>query len=362
MPTSPTRSICILHWLLQHLSYWRAPTRRRQMLFLSRSREDGKGLYLMLLKFFIRFAQSWSGAVVTLSTMVLGVACASFAPSITPTLPLVASPTDAMPTAGSTPVLKSMPPLTAGLGIGSTKLAADGSLMMYVPAGEFPMGSTDDDKAAFKNERPQHTVYLDAFWIGKYEVTNMLYKKCVAAGRCTAPYRDYWPNGSFPSGKENHPITGITWEDAVTYAEWAAARLPTDAEWEKAMCWDAENQVKRVYPWGNEFDSQKANTWQSGFKSTTAVGRYSPKGDSPYGISDMAGNVFEWIADWYDLNYYKSSPRQNPQGPSSGRDRVLRGGSWLYNPDRVRCAYREWQIPTVRTNDIGFRIAESVSP
>jgi formylglycine-generating enzyme required for sulfatase activity len=256
------------------------------------------------------------------------------------------------PKPSATPVLALLPNAA-----GSTKTAADGSLMMFVPAGEFTMGSSAADTSN-PNEKPQHPVYLDAFWIGKYEVTNALYKKCVDAGRCTAPDISYWPKGTIPSGKENHPVVGVGWDDAVAYAQWMGGRLPTEAEWEKAACWDEARKDKRVYPWGNEFDPQKANTFESGIRDTTPVDRY-PSGASAYGVLDMAGNVWEWVADWYDGGYYGNSPARNPTGPVSGQVRVLRGGSWSGNQGLARCAFRSGITPVARINYVGFRVAQS---
>lgn len=230
-----------------------------------------------------------------------------------------------------------------------------GAPMMFVPAGEFLMGSSDADKDAQSNEKPQHTVYLDAFWMDKYEVTNALYKKCVDAGKCLPPNptksytRDpYYGNAQY----DNYPVVYVSWDDANSYCEWVGKRLPTEAEWEKA----ARGSDGRIYPWGNTFDKNLLNSGEGGAGDTTEVGQY-PNGASPYGLMDMAGNVWEWVNDWYDGNYYSNSPRENPQGPSTGQYRVLRGGSWSNYRDLVRAANRNAYAPNNRNNNIGFRCA-----
>jgi formylglycine-generating enzyme required for sulfatase activity len=234
------------------------------------------------------------------------------------------------PTPVPTPVPPTKAPVapTAAPRAGDTRAFAPDNAppMVFVPAGEFTMGSSDADKDAYGDEKPQHTVYLDAFWMDKYEVTNAQYKKCVDAGKCSRPSESksytrssYYGNASF----DNYPVIYVSWNDAKTYCEWAGKRLPTEAEWEKA----ARGADGRIYPWGNTFDISKVNAERK-VGDTTEVGAY-PAGASPYGALDMAGNVWEWVADWYSANYYASSPRNNPTGPSSGQYRVVRGGAWL---------------------------------
>ena len=225
-----------------------------------------------------------------------------------------------------------------------------GTERVSVPAGEFLMGSTDaqiqaavlqcvadgetdqDCKAWIQPEGPQHSVYLDAFWIDKTEVTNAQYKKCVSAGACPgSPYSD----DSEYNG-DNQPVVGW-WEDAAAYCAWAGARLPTEAEWEKA----ARGTDGRIYPWGNdEPDCDRVNYWDCVGRTTT-VGTY-PSGASPYGALDMAGNAWEWVNDWYAEGYYSGSPDRNPQGPELGQEHVLRGGSWFDESHYVRAVYRHW--------------------
>jgi formylglycine-generating enzyme required for sulfatase activity len=227
----------------------------------------------------------------------------------------------------------------------------DSMVMAYVPAGEFAMGSNSGSS----NERPVHTVYLDSFWMDQTEVTNRMYALCVSAGACQAPKAlnsysrsSYYGNSDF----ENYPVLYIDWDMAKTYCTWAGRRLPTEAEWEKA----ARGPANYTYPWGEEVGCDKANA-QGCTGETSPVGEYE-LGKSPYGVFDMAGNVMEWVADWYSDTYYVSSPRENPLGPSSGKYHVLRGGSWKSIENSLRSAYRLGLTPdTTNLYLIGFRCA-----
>lgn len=245
-----------------------------------------------------------------------------------------------------------------------TKIGKDGKEMLLIPAGEFVVGSDQGER----HEKPPHNVYLDTFYISRFPVTNAEYKKFVDATNRDVPFvnegwaKPYnWDKQSrtHPKDKANHPVVLVTWRDAVAYTEWAGGRLPTEAEWEKAASWDEVKKGKRIYPWGKDFDASKCNTDESKIGGTTPVDKY-PQGDSAYGVGDMAGNVWEWCADWYDENYYKDAPAQNLKGPDSGQYRVSRGGSW--DPHRVdaRCAARNWFNPDNRGYNLGFRVAESV--
>ena len=230
---------------------------------------------------------------------------------------------------------------------------------VYIPAGEFIMGSNDYD-----DEKPVHKVYLSAFYIDKYEVTNAQYKKCVDAGKCKKPHNTRWYNNSKLA---NHPVVYVDWYMADAYCKWAGKRLPTEAEWEKA----ARGEGGRKYPWGDSWDKNKCNCWEGPQKQgmadmqegrgTLPVGSFLD-GASVYGVQDLAGNVWEWVADWYDGSYYQSSPRSNPQGPGSGTSNVLRGGSWYAKPSTIRASYRYVSYPHATYFNIGFRCACSSSP
>lgn len=219
---------------------------------------------------------------------------------------------------------------------------ADDSAMITIPAGQFIMGSNRGDL----EEQPAHKVYLDAYQIGKYEVTVGQYRAfCEATGK-QMPKAPQW------GWKENHPIVNVTWSDAKAYCEWAGGRLPTEAEWEKA----ARGTDGRAYPWGNHWDASRCANADLGLTSTAAVGSY-PSGASPYGCMDMAGNAWEYCADWYGADYYKTSPSRNPTGPAGGDYHVMRGGCWYGHHEGARCAYRGSFFPSGKWTSGGFRLA-----
>lgn len=221
---------------------------------------------------------------------------------------------------------------------------AYGHDMVLIPAGIFEMGSADG-----RDERPVHEVYLDTYYIDLYEVTNAKYARCVDAGICDKPGgNDY----SDPEYAE-HPVVYVDWTNAQSYCTWIGGSLPTEAQWEKA----ARGTDGRKYPWGEGIDSSLAN-YESNVGDTTSVGSY-PDGISPYGLYDMAGNVWEWVADWYSKEYYTSAPYENPVGPASGDSRVLRGGSWNFNDNFLRAANRNNINPDNTNNNFGFRCAAS---
>ena len=195
----------------------------------------------------------------------------------------------------------------------------DGRSMVFVPTGEFLFGP-DREKAV-----------TGAFYIDRYPVTNAEYKKFVEATGHEHPA--HWRRGTWPEGKANHPVVQITWESAYAYVQWAGKRLPTELEWEKA----ARGTDGRVWPWGNVFDPRKCNTSSEG---TTPVGLYSPGGDSPYGLWDMAGNVWEWIGG-------KPSPLRMP----------LRGGDWLDGAEEAQTFFRRMHTPKRKNDFMGFRCA-----
>ncbi len=218
----------------------------------------------------------------------------------------------------------------------------DGAQLVWVPPGEFTMGSNDYDA-----EKPPHKVDLDGYYIYKHEVTVAQYRKFCTAKKCDMPSAPSW------GWQDNHPMVNVSWEDAKAYAQWAEAALPTEAQWEKA----ARGTDGRIYPWGMDWDPTKCcnSTGDLNPGQPSPVGSFST-GDSPYGCLDMAGNVWEWCADWYDAGYYAQSTTKNPTGPVSGDARVLRGGSWYYyHPDYFRATYRNGDNPSHGHNDGGFR-------
>lgn len=264
-----------------------------------------------------------------------------------------------------------------------------------VAAGEFEMGTSEDQAQAIikefgrnwkegdKREMPQHRVALDAYRIGKYPVTNAQFRPFVDGDGYTN--KEYWTEDGWewrmrneitkprywddPQWNlDNHPVVGVSWYEANAYCQWLTRRetrnekrkfrLPTEAEWEKAASWEDAKKVKRVYAWGDEFDGQKGNVSASGIGRTSAVGLFSNH-PSPCGAMDMTGNVWEWCTDWFAGEYYQESPRENPQGPSSGKFRVLRGGAFYDESGLARCACRGRLTPDLRDLNIGFRVAVS---
>ena len=225
--------------------------------------------------------------------------------------------------------------------------------LLYVPEGEFEMGSAEDDPDAWDDEKPRHMVFLSAYRIDQTEVTNAMYRACVEAGECDAPScSDYYNNSDY----SNHPVVCVSWNDATAYCEWAGRRLPTEAEWEKA----AGGTDSRKWPWGNEPPTgDLANIYDNddGYDRTSPVGNY-PAGASPYGALDMAGNVWEWVNDTYASDYYASSPNANPQGPTSQGVKVLRGGSWFFTVRGSRARDRG-ALADFRGDTRGFRCATS---
>ena len=291
--------------------------------------------------------------------LLLGVALAGWTPAVAPTgLPAI------------TPV--PMP----SLGDTWTR-PADGMEMAYVPAGQFRMGSTDEqveralevcdryigdcEREWFEDEQSMHTVALDEFWIDRTEVTNVQYRHCVEAGVCDAPLfeDDDSLNGA------GQPVVGVDWTNAQGYCEWVGARLPTEAEWEYA----ARGPESLVYPWGDTFEGTRCNfcdrhcerDWadksiDDGYEYPAPVGSY-PGGAGWVGALDMAGNAWEWVAPSYSADYYGRSPRRNPTGPPSGDVKVLRGGSWNISSNYVRSAGRDGGNQVRRADFLGFRCA-----
>jgi formylglycine-generating enzyme len=260
--------------------------------------------------------------------------------------------------------------------VATRKRPADDMEMIYVAAGEFTMGSTDQqveqsyqmcrecegrcERGRFAMEQPAHSVALPAFWIDKNEVSNAQYQRCVAAGECWPPSAD-----QAELNRTEHPVVSVDRNEAAAYCQWAKARLPTEAEWEYA----ARGPDARIFPWGNDFDATKVNycdascgySWKDrvvddGYTQTSPVCDCSD-GASWCGALNLAGNVAEWVADRYAP--YPSERQENPTGPSSGLRWVVRGGSWATGWHYVRGATRHPVLPDARYNDLGFRCAES---
>jgi formylglycine-generating enzyme required for sulfatase activity len=269
----------------------------------------------------------------------------------------------------------------------------DGMKMVYIPAGTFMMGTSDAQMQEmlrdnpgwsadwFNDEKPVHEVYTDAFYMDEHEVTNAQFKKFLEDNpewrkdRIDGKYvwnKDYylsdWNGMNYPSGKADHPVAYVSWYDAAAYAQWAGARLPTEAQWEKSA---RGGLAGKRYPWGDTITHDDANYSGTGgrdrWDGTSPVGSFPANG---YGLFDMAGNVWEWCADEYDLGYDSKSPQNNPTGPgvpilfvsndftnvTSFRSRVVRGGSWLsFNLCRLRCAFRHFSEPAVTNSGLGFR-------
>ncbi|MCB9079270.1 MAG: SUMF1/EgtB/PvdO family nonheme iron enzyme [Anaerolineaceae bacterium] len=249
----------------------------------------------------------------------------------------------------------------AGLVIAPTPTpvtASDGAKMVLVPAGSFTMGSNSGQT----DERPAHTVYLDAFYMDQYEITNQQYALCVDADVCEPPpWPDSYIRDNYYDNSEDYgdyPVIGISWEQAKTYCKWREARLPTEAEWEKA----ARGTDERTYPWGELITCKVANYGGAsgdGCTGDTTLGNNYPTGISPYGVYDLGGNLIEWVDDWYDSNYYAKGLSENPKGPVDGTYKVLRGGSWALDAIDVRTSDRSYDTTYAQFNHLGFRCVSS---
>lgn len=284
--------------------------------------------------------------------------------------------------------------------------------MILIPEGTFFMGSTNQDiedllktdrtieAERLESEMPQREVYVSAYLIDKYPVTNEQYKRFIASGGYTQ--RAFWSNAGWQyivqarpqenhelesvlTGEPEYPVVNVSWYEAEAFARWTGKRLPTEAEWEKA----ARGTDGRRYPWGNVFDKTRLNCAEAKLERPTSVTQY-PQGQSVYGCFDMVGNVWEWVADWYDSQYYRHAPTKDPQGPTMGEKnpyfgrpeevgisiyelkpspaskalspcKVLRGGSWNGSGVvHVRCANRDYDEPAYKNDTIGFRCARSL--
>jgi eukaryotic-like serine/threonine-protein kinase len=260
------------------------------------------------------------------------------------------APTDTLtPSAEVSPTATISP--TPGIG-SSMASTLDQLVMVYVPAGPFQMGYN----GGYPDELPVHTVTLSAFWIDKTEVPNGTYELCVQAGACKAPAHstsngidNYYANPDYA----DYPVIFASWTAAQAYCTWAGGRLPTEAEWEKA----ARGTDGRIYPWGDAAPDKTLANFGDNLWDVVATGNY-PAGASLYGALDMAGNVWEWTADWYGADYYSQSPAENPTGPETGTKRVLRGGSWNFDSPGLRTTYRFSKDPAFVYSDTGFRCVQ----
>lgn len=241
------------------------------------------------------------------------------------------------------------------------KLAQGVSMtFVCVSAGPFLMGSHPHDKRASDDEKPQHELYLDEFWIGKAPVTNQQYRIFVKASGIKPPRG--WQDLQYPEGKRDHPVVNLNWDDARRFCEWASLvsgeriHLPSEAQWEKA----ARGTDARIYPWGDTKPTGNICNYNRLLGTTSEVGNYSPQGDSPYGCVDMAGNIWEWTGSLFKPYPYKADDEREDQ-TQPRNDRVLRGGSWSINSINLRSSYRGWYYSAYVYVNFGFRCAGDFS-
>jgi eukaryotic-like serine/threonine-protein kinase len=287
-----------------------------------------------------------------------GTITATFTPPSSTDMPTSPATATHVPTDTATLPPTVNPILTHANKLGETVTRqADGMVMVAVPEGDFIMGSPAGTGSL--NEYPQHTVYLDDFWIDRTEVTNAMYALCVQAGRCTPPAdsssatrSSYYGNPQY----NDYPVINVDWYQASAYCFWAGAHLPTEAEWEKV----ARGTEGATYPWGNNAPGERLLNYAGYIGDTTTVGSY-PSGASPYGALDTAGNVMEWVNDWFSDTYYSLGINNDPQGPAYGTDKVVRGSSWdIYSlAITTRSTARHYYSITTTQAIIGFRCAIS---
>ena len=281
---------------------------------------------------------------------------------------VVAALTQIAPTATPIPIPTDPPTPTPEPIITDT-----GSRMLYVPAGIYSMGNDESEE---NDQKPAHLVRLDTYFIDETEVTNGAYAQCVEAGVCDPPDS---PNATYHSAYygdpafDDYPVIFVSWYDAEIFCEWRGARLPSEAEWEKAAGFDPVEGLKTIYPWGDAFDGTRLNfcdqncprdfrdaAVDDGYQDTSPVGSYRD-GRSPLGPYDMSGNVMEWVNDWYNRRAYEESGDTNPLGPLEGEFKVIRGGSWLSAPEDVTVSVRDSFDPLVTRANLGFRCAMTPS-
>lgn len=266
--------------------------------------------------------------------------------------PAVATPTAIPPTAVMPPT--AVPPterpalapaVLAGPQAGSSMLWLDGAMLVFVPGGEFTMGSGVGDA-------PEKSIFLDAYWIYATAVTNKMYAQCVATGNCAPPAQEVGSPVYTNTQYGDFPVVGVTWDMASNYCGWAEARLPTEAQWEKA----ARGSDGSVFPWGISQPECSLANFKGCLGHTSSVADF-PEGRSPYGAYDMAGNVFQWVNDFYDEGAYNVMEARNPTGPATGTSRVLRGSSYETEPGLLPLAIRHFGAPAYHSSELGFRCA-----
>ena len=261
-------------------------------------------------------------------------------------------------------VLVAVPAVTMAEGLEKEVKGKDGAPMVLIPEGLFPMGVPHGDRDGGRDEYPRHDVFVNNFYIDKFELTNGRYLEFVRATNHRTPQnpknatRNLWQGDTITESLADRPVINVDWADANAYCQWVSKRLPTEAEWEKA----AKGTADRRFPWGNVEPTNKHlnfNQQWIGEKTLMPVGSYEA-GKSPFGVYDMAGNVWEWVNDWYDAKYYEKSPAKNPTGPETGTKRVLRGSGWQNETPTVRIFTRVDSDPTIRNESTGFRCAMDV--
>lgn len=248
---------------------------------------------------------------------------------------------------------------TASFLLAGSLLAQAPKGMIFIPGGEFLRGRSHalpDDGLKWwpellSDDRPARRISVDAFYVDTYEVTTTEYARFILNTRQKPPYN--WGSPNPPGGKENHPVSGVSWFDAQAYCRWAGKRLPTEAEWERAARGLPEGHM---YPWGERKPSKKDARFDT-VEGPGPVGQFAANG---FGLYDIAGNVWEWCQDWYEREYYAQAPEKNPLGPRKGMYKVIRGGSWADVDKYLTTAYRSWARPAEETPTVGIRCAASI--
>lgn len=261
-------------------------------------------------------------------------------------LSLTANAPTATPTPSPTPE-----PLT-----GTSRISPmDGMTQFYIPSGEFIMGASSDQSTAEAQEKPQHRVILSGFWMDETEVTRGMYKQCISSGNCPDISNELAStSGFFDSKNDDHPMVMLTWEQSKNYCEKNGRRLPSEAEWEKA----ARGTNGRTYPWGETPIDGNLALYGKAVNGTRPVESF-PAGMSPYGLLNMIGNAAEWVYDTYSVDYYATSPFENPLGPDTADQKVIRGSSWKDDISLVRISRRSFASQNFKDDDLGFRCVSS---